>query len=73
MAVSPKTVVFGECGLAGEVRAVSLPELRVAEAAKLGFQRILLPKQNRSKLEAPPGIELIGVEHLRHALQVLLA
>ncbi len=71
-AVSPKTVVFGECGLAGEVRAVSLPELRVAEAAKLGFERILLPRQNRAKIEAPPGVELVGVEHLRHALQVLL-
>jgi DNA repair protein RadA/Sms len=71
-AVSPKTAVFGECGLAGEVRAVSLPDLRVAEAAKLGFERILLPRQNRAKIEAPKGIELIGVEHLRHALQLLL-
>jgi DNA repair protein RadA/Sms len=72
IAVAGKTLVFGEVGLAGEVRAVSLPEIRLAEAAKLGFERVILPRQNRVKVECPDGIEMIGVDHLRHALEVVL-
>jgi DNA repair protein RadA/Sms len=72
VAVAGKTLVFGEVGLAGEVRAVSLPEIRLAEAAKLGFERVVLPRQNRVKVECPDGIDLVGVDHLRHALEVVL-
>jgi len=71
-AVAPTTLVFGEIGLAGEVRGVTLPDLRLAEAAKLGFDRVILPRQNRGRLGQVPGIELIGVEHLEQALSVLL-
>ena len=41
--IDEKTIVFGEVGLSGEVRAVSMPEQRVAEAKKLGFETCILP------------------------------
>jgi DNA repair protein RadA/Sms len=65
----PRTIVFGEVGLAGEVRAVSRPELRVNEAARLGFDRCLLPAGNLKSLEPPPGIELVGVRSAEEALE----
>jgi DNA repair protein RadA/Sms len=65
------TLVFGEVGLAGEVRGVSLVDLRLSEAAKLGFKRVILPKQNRARIEDTCGLELVGVEHLRQALAAL--
>ena len=64
-------IAFGEVGLAGEVRAVSRPELRVKEAARLGFDRCLLPAGNLKNLEAPQGIELIGVRRAEEALEGL--
>jgi DNA repair protein RadA/Sms len=65
----PRTILFGEVGLAGEVRAVSRPELRVKEAARLGFDRCLLPAGNLKNLESPPGMELIGVRNAEEALE----
>jgi DNA repair protein RadA/Sms len=69
--VDPGTVVFGEVGLAGEVRAVSQAELRIAEASKLGFTRCILPEQNKKRLEGQPGLEVHGVRHLKEALKLL--
>jgi DNA repair protein RadA/Sms len=63
------TVVFGEVGLAGEVRGASQAALRVKEAAQMGFTRCILPARN-----APPaveGIELVGVHTLEEALERL--
>jgi DNA repair protein RadA/Sms len=68
-AVDGKTLVFGEVGLAGEVRAVNMADLRLAEASKLGFTRCILPEQNRHRLEHDHGLELVGVKHLREALK----
>ena len=70
-AIPARTILFGEVGLAGEVRAVSRPELRVKEAARLGFDRCLLPAGNLKNLEAPPGMELIGVRRAEEALDGL--
>jgi DNA repair protein RadA/Sms len=70
-AVDAKTVVFGEVGLAGEVRAVNMCDLRLSEAAKLGFTRCLLPEQNRARIEDDQGLELIGVRHLKDALRAI--
>jgi DNA repair protein RadA/Sms len=70
--VSPRTLVFGEIGLAGEVRAVSLADLRLAEAAKLGFERVILPRPNQERAERRSGLELVGVTHLGQALQAAL-
>lgn len=69
--IPARTILFGEVGLAGEVRAVSRPELRVKEAARLGFDRCLLPAGNLKNLEAPPGMELIGVRRAEEALDGL--
>ncbi|HKA87966.1 MAG TPA: DNA repair protein RadA [Haliangiales bacterium] len=70
--VSGRTVVFGELGLAGEVRAVPLAAERLQEAVKLGFERAILPRRNRDKLDAKIDLDLVGVDHLRQALGVLL-
>jgi DNA repair protein RadA/Sms len=67
-AVPARTVLFGEVGLAGEVRAVSRPELRVKEAARLGFDRCLLPAGNLKNLDRPGGMALIGVKSAEEAL-----
>lgn len=70
-AIPPRTIVFGEIGLAGEVRAVSRPELRVKEAARLGFNRCFLPSGNLKNLETPVGMELIGVRSVEQMLDGL--
>jgi DNA repair protein RadA/Sms len=70
-AVDARTVVFGEVGLAGEVRAVNLPDVRLAEARKLGFTRCLLPAQNCKRIEAHDGIELCPVQTVPEALDLL--
>jgi DNA repair protein RadA/Sms len=73
-AVDAHTVVFGEVGLAGEVRAVTLCEQRLAEAARLGFQRAIVPAQNRARLPSRAdahGIELVAVDRLAAALAAL--
>jgi DNA repair protein RadA/Sms len=69
--IDARTVVFGEVGLAGEVRAVSLPEMRLAEARKLGFTRCLVPERNRARLSDDGGLELVPVGTLSQALDAL--
>ncbi len=70
-AIDAKTVVFGEVGLAGEIRAVPLCEQRLAEASRLGFTRALLPIQNRARLENDFGMELVPIDRLISALDQL--
>jgi DNA repair protein RadA/Sms len=65
------TIIFGEVGLTGEVRAVSQAEIRVKEAGKLGFMRCLLPRNNLEKLPGKPALELIGVSSLQDGLAAL--
>ncbi len=62
-------VAFGEVGLAGEVRSVSAAEQRVAEAARLGFAKILVPKQNLASLSGNHAIEVVGVSTVREAYE----
>jgi DNA repair protein RadA/Sms len=69
--IDPEMVVFGEVGLGGEVRGVSQAEVRVREAARLGFKRCLLPKQNQEKMKGIRGIELVGVKAVRETMDVL--
>jgi DNA repair protein RadA/Sms len=69
--IPQRAILFGEVGLAGEVRAVSRPELRVKEAARLGFTRCLLPQGNLKNLDVPAGMELIGVRSAAEALEGL--
>jgi len=63
-------VVFGEVGLAGEVRPVQRGEARIREAAKLGFKRALIPATNMPK-KPESGIELLPVRRLSEALELL--
>jgi DNA repair protein RadA/Sms len=65
-------VVFGEVGLAGEVRPVQRGEARIREAAKLGFKRVLIPAANMPK-KPEAGIELLPVRRLSEALELLFA
>ncbi|MCR5177488.1 MAG: DNA repair protein RadA [Lachnospiraceae bacterium] len=69
--VDEKTAVFGEVGLSGEVRTVNLADLRVAEAARLGFTSCVLPAAQAERIRAPEGIKLIGVSNLKEALQIV--
>lgn len=71
ISVDEKTVVFGEVGLSGEVRAVSMAEQRVREAIKLGFTRCILPRANLRKMELPEGIRLDGVSNVQEAIRLL--
>lgn len=74
-AVPERTIVFGEVGLTGEVRAVSMAAGRVAEAAKLGYAQCILPhanlegiKKNRKEFN---GISLVGVKNVRDLFGLL--
>jgi DNA repair protein RadA/Sms len=71
--VPSSTVLIGEVGLGGEVRAVSNVELRAREAAKLGFDRMIMPKSNLKKLPKIKGMELVGVERVDDALEELFS
>lgn len=63
-------IAFGEIGLAGEIRAVNSAKARVAEAARLGFKRCILPYNNLKGLqETIPGIEVMGVKNIREAYE----
>lgn len=65
------TIVFGEVGLAGEVRATSHAQLRLREAARMGFERVVMPKNNLTGLEKDSNIEIIGVRSVIDALDAL--
>jgi DNA repair protein RadA/Sms len=71
-AIAAGTLVVGEVGLAGEVRAVGQIEQRLAEAAQLGFTRCVLPEGNRARVRSPP-LELSGVSTVREAMEALFA
>jgi len=68
--VPQTTVVFGEVGLAGEIRPVAFGEERLAEAAKRGFTHAVVPRANLPK-KAIKGMSLTGVDYLRGALEAL--
>ncbi|HEX7486838.1 MAG TPA: DNA repair protein RadA [Vicinamibacterales bacterium] len=73
--VRPKTAVFGEIGLAGEIRAVTQAARRVREAAQMGFTRCILPRGNVDPRDLPAteSCELVGVAALGEALDALFA
>ncbi len=67
-AVDPKTIIFGEVGLAGEVRAVSMVQQRVNEAKKLGFNTCVMPEISLGKMGKVEGMRLIGATNVREAI-----
>ena len=70
-AISDKLICFGEVGLSGEIRAVSQVKARVAEAKKLGFEKIVLPRVLLSQLKDVEGVELIPVSNVREAADLI--
>jgi DNA repair protein RadA/Sms len=72
--VPPHTVVCGEVGLAGEIRAVGHMELRLREAERLGFKTLLLPAANRTRLDtAATALRVVGVQTVQDvAAQIFL-
>jgi len=69
--VNANTLIFGEVGLAGEVRAVSLADKRVSEAAKLGFKECIIPQANLKGLKSPSGVRVLGVGSVGEMMEVL--
>jgi DNA repair protein RadA/Sms len=71
-AVAPDIVMFGEVGLAGEVRAASQPVLRLREAAQLGFTRAVVPAGSFAAKDVPDRMAVTGVRSIGEALDALL-
>lgn len=69
--VDESTVVFGEVGLSGEVRAVSLAEQRLQEAVKLGFTTCVMPRANADMLKNTKNIKVIGVSNVQEAIELI--
>lgn len=69
--IDEKTIVFGEVGLSGEVRAVNMPEQRVAEAKKVGFETCILPEVSLKMVKGIKGIKLIGVKNIGDAVKII--
>ena len=69
--VDAGTIVFGEIGLSGEVRSVSMAEQRVSEAKKLGFTKAIIPASNLPAVSSISGIKVIGVSNVKEAVDAI--
>lgn len=69
--IDEKLLVFGEVGLSGEVRAVNMPEHRVAEARKLGFETCIIPEVSVQTVKDITGIKVIGVKNVSDAMNLI--
>jgi DNA repair protein RadA/Sms len=67
--IDERVCMIGEVGLAGEVRGVAQAGARVMEAARLGFKRVILPRDNAKALDKPDGVDVVAVKHLADALE----
>ncbi len=72
VSIPEKTICFGEVGLSGEVRAVSMAPQRVQEAKKLGFTECILPRVCVNESLPRDGITVIGVSNVREAIEHIL-
>ncbi|MCB9639210.1 MAG: DNA repair protein RadA [Myxococcales bacterium] len=72
-AVPQDMAIFGELGLAGEVRGISQAETRAKEAVKLGFSKVMLPEHNRASLPQPKKAKFFGAKRLDDALDALFS
>ncbi len=71
-AVDSTSVAVGEIGLGGEIRTIGQIEKRIQEAAKLGFKRIVIPQNNIKAVKNGGEIEIVGVDRVEKAMEVLL-
>jgi DNA repair protein RadA/Sms len=69
--VAERTVIMGEVGLTGEVRAIGQADARISEAAKMGFTRCIVPRGNLKRLASAAGVEAVGVEAVAEAVEAL--
>ncbi len=68
--INDKTIVFGEIGLAGELRSVAQTETRIGEASRLGFEKCIFPYNSLSRIHHHfDGIELINVKNVKQAFE----
>lgn len=70
-ALEEDVIIFGEVGLSGEIRGVSMTEQRIQEAKKLGFKKCILPKVSMDGLVGIEGISLVGVSSVKEAIALL--
>ena len=71
--VSENTVVFGEVGLAGELRRVTMMEQRIAEAARMKITRVVCPAAGESHMMPPEGMEIVRVRSVKEAINACLS
>lgn len=71
VAIDAHTLAFGEIGLTGEVRSVSNADMRIAEAVRMGFNRIVLPYHNLANLQKRDDVTVIGVRTVREAFEAI--
>jgi len=69
--INPASIVFGEVGLTGELRAVNMAEKRVGEARKMGFSQVILPQANLKGLKTPEGLRVFGASNLPELLEMI--
>ena len=65
-------IVLGEVGLTGEIRSVSHMNQRLSEAARLGFKKVIIPRNGSDKIEIPAGLTVYRVRNIREAIEVTL-
>ena len=70
--IADDLVAIGEIGLTGEIRAVSNMNQRLAEVARLGFAKAIIPKYGSEKLEIPAGLTVYRVRNIREAIEVAM-
>ena len=70
--ISDDLVAIGEVGLTGEIRSVSHMNQRLAEAARLGFKKCIIPRNGAEKLEIPEELSVFRVRNLREAIEMAL-
>lgn len=70
-AIPPDTAVIGEVGLGGEVRHITQIEVRLKEAQRLGFKKIIIPKDNAKGIGKELGVELIEISYLSEAVEII--
>ena len=72
-AINADTVAIGEVGLTGEIRSVSAMNQRLAEVARLGFKKCVIPTRGNDSIKAPKGLELIAVRNVREAIDAAIS
>lgn len=70
--IADDLVAIGEVGLTGEIRSVSHMNQRLAEVARLGFKKCIIPKNGSEKLEIPTGLTVYRVRNIREAIEVAM-